>query len=289
MKVVLRADDVGYTHVHNLGTFKTMTEGFCTHCDIMFDGFGAQEACLFLKDRPWISIGWHPHFWCKPVLEEDKVKSLVDDTGRLKWHRIDCKEHPVYDVDEKELENECRAQLKMCKELIGRYPDTCTIIEDNGNKAKILRKLCDEYKIHYDFMGGIGPNGKEHVVLNRYKTLNIKEYFTSGIHPANPKLRVHLFDNYDPVLAIIDMPIEEETIFIRSLHPGYLDDLILKEQHCTIHRVKDVEAYCDQRLLNWIIDNKIELINNHDALYGTNQFQNHLKEISSPLWVGNMK
>lgn len=26
-----------------------------------------------------------------------------------------------------------------------------------------------------------------------------------------------------------------------------------------------------------------------DALYGTNELQDHLKAINSPLWVGNMK
>lgn len=70
-------------------------------------------------------------------------------------------------ISEKELENECQAQLKMYKKFIEHYPDSCTIIEDNGNRG--------------------------------------------------------------------------------------------------------------------------ELINIHDALYGTNQFQNRLKEINSPLWIGNMK
>ena len=39
----------------------------------------------------------------------------------------------------------------------------------------------------------------------------------------------------------------------------------------------------------WIINNKIELISQRDAIYGTSEFQNHLKEINSPLWIGNYK
>ena len=37
MKIVFRADDVGYTHVHNLGTLKTLEEGVVSDCECMFD------------------------------------------------------------------------------------------------------------------------------------------------------------------------------------------------------------------------------------------------------------
>ena len=289
MKVVFRADDVGYTHVHNLGTFKTMLEGFTTHCDVMLDWPDTMEALEFLKERPWISVGWHTHFWGYPTLPVEQVPSLVDETGRFKWRRLNQSEHPVEGVVYEELLAECRAQIEKCKEVLGRVPSTCTVVGDNGCKAQVIMQVCDEYGIAYNFMGGNGPKGKVHVPDEKYAHLHIKEYFTSNIHPSTPTLRVHLFDAYDPAQAIVDMPIEEDTIYVRSLHPGYLDDLVLSEHHCTIHRVKDVEAYCDPRVYQWILEHQIELINKHDALYGTSQYQDYLKTINSPLWMGNMK
>lgn len=285
MKVIFRADDVGYTHVHNLGTWKTIEEGFTTHCDVMLDSLAAEEALAYLKQKTWISVGWHTHFWGKPILPIQEVRSLVDESGRFKWRRINQCEHPVEGILYPEILKECYAEAEFCKKILGRYPDTCNNFDQNTELGKALKVVCDDLKIPYGFLGGLGAHDHIAIPRDEYKHLNITEYFTSGKHPATPKLRVSLFDDYDPAAAIIDMPIREDIIWERSLHPGYLDDLVLQEQHCTIHRVRDVEAYCDRRVHDWILANQIELINRCDALYGTCFYQTHLKEIQSDLWI----
>ena len=67
MKLIIRADDVGYTKIHNLGTFQTIDEGVVTSADVMLDCPGTVDALEQLKERPWISVGWHAHFWGAPV------------------------------------------------------------------------------------------------------------------------------------------------------------------------------------------------------------------------------
>jgi len=47
--------------------------------------------------------------------------------------------------------------------------------------------------------------------------------------------------------------------------------------------VQDSWAMRDVRLKNWIKQNNIELVSYHDALYGANNYQNHLKAIGSDL------
>ena len=69
----------------------------------------------------------------------------------------------------------------------------------------------------------------------------------------------------------------EDKTYIFSRHPGFLDDYVLGESSCTLQRVKDVEALCDDRVKEWIQKNKIELVNQRDALYGLREYQNHLK------------
>jgi hypothetical protein len=44
---------------------------------------------------------------------------------------------------------------------------------------------------------------------------------------------------------------------------------------------------CDPRLKQWIKENRVELINQRDALYGTHEYQQHLKDIGSDLYMGN--
>ena len=104
---------------------------------------------------------------------------------------------------------------------------------------------------------------------------------------------------YDPVLfytedraGILKYP--EDMIFAQSWHPGYVDYYTYRlgeranrarAQQFVIGRTQDVAAMCDPRLKNWIKQNRIELVNYRDALYGTDEYQNHLKAIRSDLYM----
>ena len=84
MKVVFKTDDVGYTHVHNLGTFAATDNGVVSHHDIMLDcREGSEEAYLYIKEHPWISTGWHTHFWGWPVLDAAEIPHMVNAHGRF--------------------------------------------------------------------------------------------------------------------------------------------------------------------------------------------------------------
>ena len=112
-------------------------------------------------------------------------------------------------------------------------------------------------------------------------------------------IHIQFYNKYDPVLfytedraGILEYP--EDVIITQSWHPGYLDYYVYRlgergnrarAQQFVVGRVQDVAALCDVRLRNWIKENNIELINTRDALYGTREYQNHLKVIGSDLAV----
>ena len=92
---------------------------------------------------------------------------------------------------------------------------------------------------------------------------------------------------YDPVRYYLedqDHLAGKQTV-ITAWHPGYLDPYVMAESSLQQPRVIDVAALTSDKLKQWIIDQKIELINHRDALYGTHDYQNHLRHISSPLWL----
>ena len=64
MKLVIRADDVGYSAVNDIGAFEALEQGVATAADVMLDAPHAPQALERLRQMPWISVGWHPHFWC---------------------------------------------------------------------------------------------------------------------------------------------------------------------------------------------------------------------------------
>jgi predicted glycoside hydrolase/deacetylase ChbG (UPF0249 family) len=285
MKLIIRADDYGYTMAYNIGTIETIKSGVTTSVDLMLDTPGTEDAIERIKEFPWISIGWHAHFWGVPVANSRLVPSMIDESGKFKFRKnAKLKETIVFE----EALIECRAEIEKCIRLLGKAPDT-TWIHGDYPLERARRQVCDEYGIKYGFARKYDGNGNTIVYASdKYKELNID--MPSQQQTAYKPLYSNLLEIrkiYDPVKYFIDDidHILESEISISAWHPWYLDDYILGDSSFTVARPKDVGALCSIELKQWIKDNNIELINHRDAIYGTKEYQNHLKVIDSELAI----
>lgn len=322
MKMIIRADDVGFTDVCNIGTFETFDNGLSTSADVMLESPGTVDALKRLRNYPWISVGWHAHMWCSPVLGADKVPSLVEHGGEFDGRfRTDLNQ--AEDIVYEEAIAELTAQLERCKEILGRYPDTGATPHGDGIWARAMTQVQKERNIPIGFASRMGsdPRNAERILAGRERGEEwAMLYNPKGMHAgsASPEWldkKILVLDgglayidlltdsisdienNYDPVLyytedraGILNMP--DDTIVEQSWHPGYVDYFVYRlgerfrrprARQFTVARCQDVAALCDPRLRQWIKDNKIELINFRDALYGTNEYQEHLRAIGSDL------
>jgi len=324
-KMIIRADDVGFSKVCNIGTFETIEKGVVTSADIMLDSPGTEDALERLKAFPWISVGWHGHMWGAPVLDPKQVPSLVEKDGPFAGRfKLDLSQSDgvIYEEAVKEL----RAELERCIRILGRAPDT----GGGGGRGdspwgRAVKQVSDDYGLVYGFASRAASDKR---VLDKIQAAQkageewAKDYSTTP-NPgskadekwANRKILtldgglpyMDLFTDhvseveakYDPVLyytedraGILKYP--EDVIITQSWHPGYVDYWVYRlgergrrarAQQFVVGRVQDVAALCDVRLRNWIKENHIELVNYRDALYGTREYQNHLKFIGSDLAV----
>ncbi len=295
-KMVVRADDVGYTDVCNIGTFETITNGIVTSADIMLEAPGTEDALKRLKELPWISIGWHSHFWCSPVLPLEQVPTLVIPGTNCFRHDLTTAD----DISAEELEAECHAQMKRCVAFLGRVPDTTDLTNVESVFNRVKRKICDDYRIVYHFATKGGRTGVTYP-LDKWKDRNIyipapvnayKEIETDSI--------TEQMERYDPIRYYTEDPdkmleLPDDVIFEQSWHPGYVDYFVYKQgdygpraKFFASVRTEDVAALTSPVLRQWVREHKIELINFRDALYGTHEYQNYLRSIDSDLYVGNL-
>ena len=140
MKMIVRADDVGYTHVHNIGTFEAVDNGVVTTCDVMLDTPGSVEALELLRDRPWISTGWHTHFWGAPVLDPAEVPTMYD--ASIGHFRRDLSR--AADVSYDECLKELRAQMDRCVQILGRPMDVASVGDWDTPLKRAKRKVVEE-------------------------------------------------------------------------------------------------------------------------------------------------
>lgn len=300
MKLIIRADDIGYTDVCNMGAFETFDHGVATSADVMMDTPGTVDALERLKAYPWLSVGWHTHMWGTPLLAPEKVPSLViEDKGRVRF-RKDLRQ--AEDVVYAEALAECHAQMALCVKILGKAPDTTgSIRKDAGPFRRAIKQVSDEYGIAYNTMtypdmGVPSPFATE----PDPRWAGSKIYHLGPRHPHNASQAL-LTDSlkgaeaYDPASFYLKDPahmldLGEDEVFMSALHPGYVDYYVYKlgdygpeARNFILARPLDVEALCSERVKAWIRENRVELINFRDALYGTRDYQNHLRSVGSDL------
>jgi predicted glycoside hydrolase/deacetylase ChbG (UPF0249 family) len=283
MKFVIRADDVGYTPVHNIGTIKSMEEGLVTSADVMLDCSGTIEILKWLKEHPWISVGWHAHLWGSPVADPHRVPSMINESGRFVGRR-DRKEKNQIKYEEALIE--LRAQMDRCVEILGRVPDTAPAPLDDSDLSKAIADVAQEYGIAVDFMST--------TMMGNYSAASDR-FISKNIHGVDPQYQYvgamkHDEGNaYNPMNFYRDFVtaemLESNNTYVTPWHPGYLDELVLSESSMTWCRVVDVRFLCSEEFKAYIRDHKIELVNFRDVIYGTKEYQNHLKLVNSDLYI----
>ena len=310
MRLIIRADDVGYTNVHNLGTWKVIEQGIATAADLMLDTPGAEDAMTRLKSYPWISVGWHTHFWGSPVADPEKVPSLVAENGHFRSDLTTAE-----DVSAEEVLLELRTELNRCLDIMGNVPAYCaSTYPETTPFGRAMAQINREYGIITNFMGQGGtmklpsflklpPDAELQMdrsafapkpVDERWKDRKIFSSTNGGGHSPTDLLADAVAT--DPVKDFLDGADEllahDDYTWFTAWHPGYLDHYVIREgdhgfaaKNFLLSRPIDAEALCDQRLKDWIAEKGIELVNFHDALFGTRQYQNHLRSIGSPLAI----
>lgn len=297
-KLIIRTDDVGYTDVCNIGTFTTYDHGFGTSADIMLDSPGTVDALRRLRNYPWISVGWHTHFWGSAVSDPATVSSLLlPGTDRFR-HDL----RSAQDVDYDQALRECRAQVDRCVQILGRAPDVGVDMGAATPFAAAVTATSKQYgmavnygsRLHRDpqtgaiTRGPVDPRFQDRVFL--------ADNWNLGSKPLPETFR-GLDAEYDAIdwlladtMKIHALP--EGAALMHGFHPGYVDYYVAHlgdygpmAPLVTLSRAYDVEALCSQRLHDWILENNIELCNLRDALYGTREYQTHLRSIGSDLCV----
>jgi predicted glycoside hydrolase/deacetylase ChbG (UPF0249 family) len=321
-KMIVRADDIGQSKVCNIGTFEAIEYGVVTAADVMLDSPGTEDALERLRAFPWLSVGWHMHMWGAPVLGAKQVPSLVESGGEFDGRfRLDLAKADdiVYDEAVREL----RAQLQRCAKILGRVPDTGGKENATTVWGRAVKQVVAEFGIAHNFTASerVDPayyakikqaqaNGEEWA---KYYSATPPAPITPDPEWADRKIVSagsaqawidlltdsvgSLERNYDPVRfytedrgGILRYP--TDVITWQAWHPGYVDYYVYRlgervnrprAQQYVLSRTQDVAALTSPRLREWIKSNRIELINFRDALYGRDEYQQHLKAIGSDL------
>lgn len=248
LRLLIRADDLGYSEAVNYGIEKSVKEGIIGSVGLM-PNMPAAKHGLDLLRRTDVCIGQHTNVCLgKPCADPAKIPSLLDGNGNLKSSKVYReafkKGEDFVAFDEAFIEIE--AQYMKFRELTGKDPGYFEAhAVTSVNLYNALEAVAKKYGLRYNDMSPVKSEGK-----------------FDGIDVAACKME-SMSPDYDPWQCLKDAVANAKrdvpNIFV--CHPGYLDDYVLTSSSLTINRTKEVAMLCDPNVRKWLAEQGIELIN----------------------------
>lgn len=244
MKLIMRADDLGFSEGVNYGIEKTIKDGVITSVGMMPNMESAKHGFDLVKDLN-IALGQHTNICVgKPLSHPELIPSLVQDNGDFcSSKEIRSRKEDTIIVEEAEIEIE--AQLQKFMEITGRKPD---YFEGHAVFSKnffiALKNVADRHGLFFE-----NPSiDKEWEKENGIYGLGFFQPNEEGLYDPQVYMQEHLDD------------IKTNPCSVAIFHPGYLDQYILTHSSFTKIRAMECEFLCSDWLKNWIDENQIELV-----------------------------
>lgn len=247
-KIILRADDLGYSDAVNCGIAKAVNRGLCKNVGIMTNMPEAKSGFEKIKDKN-VCFGQHTNICLgKPICKPELIPSLVDKDGNFKKssiYREAKNDFVVFD----EVILEIEAQYKEFKKITKREPD---YFEGHAvmsaNFFKGLEYVANKYGLKYSGF----PNSENIVKI--------------GDTDVNVCFIKCMKDDYVPFDAFVEEinKSKEESTNLCVFHPGYIDQYLINNSSLVYARPKEVDFLCSYQLSMWLEENNITIIKYSD-------------------------
>ena len=122
VKIIFRADDLGFSEAVNYGIRKSIKDGLITSVGMIPNMDCAKEGYEIIKEfNP--CLGMHTNICVgKAISNPSLISSLVKENGEF-YSSKEIASRKEDTINIKECEIEIEAQLSRFKEITGRYPD----------------------------------------------------------------------------------------------------------------------------------------------------------------------
>ena len=242
-KILVRADDLGYSEAFNYGLARAVKSGIVRSVGVMPNMEWAQHGVELLKDTD-VTFTVHANI-CqgRPITDPKLIPSLVDENGIFKDKSLYREAKEDFVVLE-EVVMEVEAQYLRLVELTGRKPfmvEAHAVPSANFNKA--LAIVGQKYGLTLmSFEPGRGPKIGSHVM---------KFSMDSGNADYNP------FESFKKAAML---PEADDECAMMVLHPGYVDEYVLTTSYITTARALEVAFAINPEVPKWCEENGVKLM-----------------------------
>jgi chitin disaccharide deacetylase len=245
-KLVINADDFGYSKGVNLGIIEAYKHGVVSSATMMVNMPGAAHAAALALAHPGLGVGIHLVLDCGyPV--HSNVPSLVDETGQ--FYKM---EELLEKADPRDIEKELHAQIEKFFSfgLTPTHLDGHHHVHGQEKIFPMVQLLAKEYR------------------------LPIRKVSGDANHPSNqflPTTQAFFYEFYGNELtptSLIDL-VKKSTSFDTAeimCHPAYIDEEVLTGSSYNVQRARELAILIDPEVKRVVEENHIELVTYKDVI-----------------------
>ena len=242
-KILVRADDLGYSEAFNYGLARAVKSGIVRCVGVMPNMEWAEHGVNLLKDTDVIFTVHANICQGRPITDPRLIPSLVDENGIFKDKSLYREAKKDFVVLE-EVVMEVEAQYLRLVEMTGKKPfmvEAHAVPSANFNKA--LAIVGQKYGLTLmRFEPGRGPKIGKYIM---------KFSMDSGNADYNP------FESFKKAAL---QPMEEDECAMMVLHPGYVDEYVLTTSYITTQRALEVAFAVNAEVPQWCEANGVKLM-----------------------------
>ena len=251
MKLIVNADDFGYSEGVNEGIIAAYKVGVVSSASIMTNMPGYIHAVKLAKENPSLGVGVHLVLTCKSALTGIN-RTITDENGMFfKCHELE-KKIAKGQIDEEEIEREFTTQIEevISSGLKPTHLDSHHHVHFKPEIRNVFFKTALKYRLPVRFEASCqlthGYEGIKHpeVFIGDFSgEMATREYFRKIIEKHKSKDVVELM-----------------------CHPAYVDQELLIGSSYAKERERELEVLCDGDNREYLMSHNIELINFGDIL-----------------------
>ncbi|WP_096200706.1 chitin disaccharide deacetylase [Bacillus sp. FJAT-45350] len=241
MKLIINADDFGYSRGINHGIIDSYKYGVLTSATMMMNMPGTEHAVQLAKEHPGLGVGVHLVLTTRKPLHRD-VPSLISHDGIFKTRK------EVFDftsINIEDIEKEWTEQIEKLLSfgLKPSHLDSHHFVHSHPQISPVLFKLAEKYQIP----------ARNHFLVEKPPSIRTTDVFIDKFHKDGITLKTF----FELTLY------KNQTVEVMA-HPGYLDEEILNHSSYSFPRTKEVVILTSMELMSWIEKEQVKLINfNH--------------------------
>ncbi len=241
MKLIVNADDFGYSRAVNFGIVDAYQFGVVRSCSIMANMPAFDHAVRLAKEHPELGIGVHLNLTCgKPLTP---AQGIVGQEGFFR--KKDDLFSSIGEVPLESIEKEWEAQIIKVQGA-GIQPDHL----DSHHHVHMLRPVLPLFlKLARKYRLPVRLFGREYLP-GEYKDVVSPARFSGAFHGKGATAST--------ILGLVDEG-EGESLEIMA-HPGYLDEAILKGSSYSMPRPRELDQLTSPDLILKLQNKGVELV-----------------------------